>query len=221
MKQYYFIVWAFMLLTIVACTGQATTDKPNVDVPPAKTTVPTEPSNLTSETTPSAADNSALSPDFIAAVQAAQIKDLEVKGNKLMKEGSEIDFPVHPKAQSGVTVLKGDKDGWKVTLKVERINPASIKYDVRMEQEGKATHSNSGIATILPTFYLAQESDKSDLSGNSYTVAEYIMEDGSCYTSIRLGKETEGGVLLGKLIKDCNEEFPATDLESYPTLVAE
>lgn len=117
-------------------------------------------------------------------------------------------------------VLTGEKEGFKITLTVKRLNYTTIDYKIEMIGTGKLKHTQSGQADMASAFFIGEESDESD-SGISYSPTEFsdIRED-DCYTYIRLGHEEETGpYLLGKLIKNCNDDIHDIDLDNFPMLI--
>jgi len=157
------------------------------------------------------------------------IKDLEEDsglGKKFVLKDSLLIINDHDTAyfsptpkRGQVFILKGNNERLAITLTVKRINYTSIDYNIEMVQKGKKNYTQNGQADIISSFFLGTESDEDD-SGLSYFVTEFHGSlDKACFPSIRLGYSQEGPrLLLGKLIKNCNDEITDISLDNFPTL---
>lgn len=160
-------------------------------------------------------------PEFIEEFKTQPFSKAVLDGNSITVDGEKSSFPENP--AFGKTIeLKGEKDGLTVILKIKRKNQTTIEYNITMMEKGKGLTKFNGDATISASFYWGLESDESSISQTMYSADEYLdYEDEKCYTSIRLGKEDDksDNPLIGKLIKNCNGEIRAIDLDDFPTLV--
>ncbi|WP_237274930.1 hypothetical protein [Tenacibaculum ovolyticum] len=144
--------------------------------------------------------------------------DFELTDNFLiLKDKDTVEFPDKPKINKQI-VLTAEKDNLAITLKIKRINQVSIEYIIDMAQFGKSTFKSNGIAEISPGFFLGSESDTDNATDISYFSTSYENVNNKCFTYIRLGTQEESPLLLGKLIKNCNDQIKEINLENFPTL---
>ena len=156
--------------------------------------------------------------DFIKKLRQQPFGEVVLDGNLFIEDGQEMSFSSYPELNEKIT-LTGKKDNLVITITVMRINQTSIEYNIGMVEIGKSSYEAKGEATISSTFFMGSETDENSHTGMSYGADEYIDSEEDCQTSIRLGKESENGALLGKLIKNCNGVLRSIDLEDFPTLL--
>lgn len=131
-----------------------------------------------------------------------------------------ISFPSIPELNKSVQLV-GKKENKAVMIRVLRLNNTSIKYHIELVEFGNSSIEEDGIAELNTSFYLGSEIDISDYSGTAYDATEYTnYKEGDCYTIIRLGyDEDSGGLMLGKFIKNCNNDIDDITLDYFPTLI--
>lgn len=157
--------------------------------------------------------------NFIKNLRQQPLGEVVLDGNLFIEDGQEMSFASYPELNKEI-VLSGKKDNLNIALTIKRINQTSIEYSLEMIETDQPAYKAKGLASISATFYMGSETDENSYTGMAYGADEYMnIEEGGCYTSIRLGKENENGQLLGKLIKNCNGTLRAIDLEDFPTLV--
>ncbi len=158
---------------------------------------------------------------FIEGLKEIPYKKFALKDNLLIIEDTDTTyFSETPRIGEFIT-LTGEKKGLKIIINIKRINYTTIDYKIEMFTSGTLKHSQVGQADIASAFFLGDESDTSDKSGVSYYVTEFSeLRENDCYTYIRLGyEEGTGSYLLGKLVKNCNEDIHEIALDNFPTLI--
>jgi len=157
---------------------------------------------------------------FLKEMEKSGLKNVSLVDSFLILEDNDtITFP-HTPIIGKKTVLTGKKEELAISLTVTRINQITIDYKIEMVEFGNVSYSYEGQADLHPRFYFASEVNESSLSGLSYLSTEYLDEQDSCYTYIRLGMEEKSGpFLLGKIIKNCNGKIQDIGHDNFPTLI--
>lgn len=165
-------------------------------------------------------DSNDYSARFLAEIAKSEQSAISLIDSLLIiEEKDTITFPQVPKIGKS-TVLTARKDDIAIGLTIERINQTTIDYRIEMVEYGMASYKFTGRADLSAKFYLGSEMDESSFSGNAYFSAEFCDDRDTCYTCIRLGtEEGSGQYLLGKLIKNCNEQKRDIELDNFPTLI--
>jgi len=165
-------------------------------------------------------DSADYSAAFLKELKASGMKDLSLVDSFLILGPRDtVSFPQIPKI-SQMTVFTARKGDLAIALTVERINQTTIDYKVEMVEFGKARHISKGKADLNIGFYFGAETDENTRTGTSYLSTQFIDQNDSCYTFIRIGSEDESNrYLLGRLIKNCNGKIIDIGLDNFPTLI--
>lgn len=165
-------------------------------------------------------DSSDYSMSFLNAMKESGMDNVSLVDSFLILNRTDtVVFPQIPKVGKK-TILTAKKDNLAIALRIKRINQTTIDYKIEMVEFGKASYNYKGQADLIPRFYFGAETDESSLSGFSYLSTEFSINQDSCYTYIRLGREENSGkYLLGKIIKNCNGKIRDIDLDNFPTLI--
>lgn len=158
---------------------------------------------------------------FIDGLKEIPYKKFTLKDKLLIIDDTDTTYFSEIPKMGERLLLTGEKEGLKITLTVKRLNYTTIDYNIEMIGPGKLKHSQKGQADMASAFFIGDESDTSDSSGLSYFPTEFFDNwENDCYTYIRLGHEEETGpYLLGKLIKNCNDDIHDIDLDNFPMLI--
>ncbi len=166
-------------------------------------------------------DESQYSSEFISKIRSfGGIERVDLKGDLvILDQGDSIQFPQIPKVNERYT-LTGKEGDLAIAITVKRINYTSLEYKIEMNEFGKSSKSEIGLAELSPFFFLGSESDMDDRTEESYFCTEFSAVHDSCHLSIRIGnmEDSPEQALLGKLIKNCNDKIRDIDLDNFPTL---
>jgi hypothetical protein len=213
-KQFYLSFFCFGVLT--CCQ-----DQPDVVVSEINTdTISTQTDSIVEPIIPQITvhDSSDYAIDFLNALSEHPMDNLELKDDVIIVNGSDtVHFPEYPEAGEPI-MLTGRTDDLAIALRVERISLTTIEYDLEMVEFGEANHFRSGVAVIHAFFYMGSEMDENSATGTSYQCFEYEEHIDGCATIIRLGKESDKGPLLARLICNCNGKIRDITLDDFNTL---
>lgn len=110
----------------------------------------------------------------------------------------------------------GKKEAWTYELEIEAINYTTLKYHFQRFENKDLKEDLKGEADISAIFFLGDESDEDDKTGNTYFASEYIHDIGDCSFFIRIGRDE--GDLKGKVVYYCEDGSVGIELEEGPTL---
>jgi hypothetical protein len=112
-------------------------------------------------------------------------------------------------------VYTGKQGNLAIAVTVKRSNYTTVDYQIEMVEFGKTSHTQSGQADIISSFFFGPESNINEQTGEGYFVTEYTDNRAdNCATQIRIGDEND----LAKIIKYCNGEIKDITLDNFTTL---
>ena len=152
--------------------------------------------------------------DLLAASNYAQT--FELKKGALIIDGRDttsfpqelvFDKPYH---------FEGKKNNWLYQLQLQQINYTTLIYQFQRFEASQLKDDLKGQAIVNALFFLGDESDEDDQSGNTYFASEYIHDKEDCSFFIRIGRDE--GDLKAKIVQYCEKESKGITLEECPTL---
>jgi hypothetical protein len=152
---------------------------------------------------------------FIQGLKELGFQKIELKDSLLIIDNKDtVLFSKTPKIGE-LSVYTGKKGNLAIAVTVKRINYTTVDYQIEMVEFGKTSHTQSGQADIISSFFFGPESNINEQTGEGYFVTEYTDNRAdNCATQIRIGDENE----LAKIIKYCNGKIKDITLENFTTL---
>ena len=152
---------------------------------------------------------------FIQGLKELGFQKIELKDSLLIIDNKDtVLFSDTPKIGEA-RVYTGKKGNLAIAVTVKRSNYTTVDYQIEMVEFGKTSHTQSGQADIISSFFFGPESNINEQTGEGYFVTEYTDNRAdNCATHIRIGDENE----LAKIIKYCNGKIKDITLENFTTL---
>jgi hypothetical protein len=152
---------------------------------------------------------------FIQGLKELGFQKIELKDSLLIIDNKDtVLFSKTPKIGE-LSVYTGKKGNLAIAVTVKRINYTTVDYQIEMVEFGKTSHTQSGQADIISSFFFGPESNINEQTGEGYFVTEYTDNRAdNCATQIRIGDEND----LAKIIKYCNGKIKDITLENFTTL---
>jgi hypothetical protein len=152
---------------------------------------------------------------FIQGLQELGFQKIELIDSLLIIDNKDtVLFSKTPKIGEA-RVYTGKQGNLAIAVTVKRINYTTVDYQIEMVEFGKTSHTQSGQADIISSFFFGPESNIDKQTGLGYFVTEYTdNRANNCATQIRIGDENE----LAQIIKYCNGNIKDITLENFTTL---
>ena len=113
--------------------------------------------------------------------------------------------------------LTGKKGDLRINLTVKRILLSTIDYKIEVIKNNNTPAIKSGLADLSPYFFVHSKTDEIDSTIYSSESTEYWDSNGDYLTSIRIGKDRDNKLLLGKV--ECKLKALEINLDNCPTLI--
>ena len=160
-------------------------------------------------------NKAAYSEHFIEGLKDLGFQKIELKDSLLIIDNKDtVQFSHTPKIGEP-SVYTGKQGNLAIAVSVKRSNYTTIDYQIEMVEFGKTSHTQSGQADIISSFFFGPESNIDEQTGIGYFVTEYTdNRANNCATHIRIGDENE----LAQIIKYCNGKIKDITLDNFTTL---
>ena len=116
-----------------------------------------------------------------------------------------------------VIFLTGKNGDLRINLSVKRILISTIDYKIEVIKNNNPPAIKSGLADLSPYFFVHSKTDEIDTTVYSSESTEYWDSNSDYLTSIRVGKDRDNKLLLGKV--ECKLNALEINLDNCPTLI--
>ncbi len=160
-------------------------------------------------------NKAAYSEHFVQGLKELGFQKIELIDSLLIIDNKDtVLFSDTPKIGEA-RVYTGKEGNLAIAVTVKRSNYTTVDYQIEMVEFGKTSHTQTGQADIISSFFFGPESNIDEQTGVGYFVTEYTdNRANNCATHIRIGDENE----LAKIIKYCNGKIKDITLENFTTL---
>ncbi|MBL7791097.1 MAG: hypothetical protein JNK77_02145 [Saprospiraceae bacterium] len=164
-------------------------------------------------------DSSQYAPDFLQQLKASDYPEkMSLQGEYLLVGTDTVYFPTQM-ALGKIYFFSADGGGKSYRLKVKRVNLTSLDYEFQLHRLGLPSYNESGRADLSAMFFLADEVDEDDESGEAYGAAEYSRAANGCWFNIRIGHDPDQeGHLRAEVRLGCGDKKHEAPVDDSPTL---
>jgi hypothetical protein len=113
--------------------------------------------------------------------------------------------------------LTGKKGDLRINLTIKRILLSTIDYKIEVTKNSNTPTIKSGLADLSPYFFVHSKTDEIDTTIYGSESTEYWDSNGDYLTSIRIGKDRDNKLLLGKV--ECKLRALEINMDNCPTLI--
>jgi hypothetical protein len=146
-------------------------------------------------------DESRYSKVFVNELRSSNYADpIKLIDNYMIVGADTVKFPGDLKLGKKYT-FKASKEDQSYLLNLNRINESALKFDFKLYQKDSLIYNEQGEANLAALFFLAEEVDEDDQSGDSYSAIEYAKRTKDCWFTIRMGIGTDDNNRLRAIIK--------------------
>lgn len=143
---------------------------------------------------------------------------MSLQGEYLLVGTDTVYFPTQM-ALGKIYFFSADGGGKSYRLKVKRVNLTSLDYEFQLHRLGLPSYNESGRADLSAMFFLADEVDEDDESGEAYGAAEYSRAANGCWFNIRIGHDPDQeGHLRAEVRLGCGDKKHEAPVDDSPTL---